>query len=177
MVDKRPAAEAAAGDAKRTKGADAIAAAKAKAAEIAARLAARKAAPNGAPAAPVPAPAAAAGDTQDRLAALKARMAAMKAGSAPAKPTTPDSSAPRFATTLGNRRAETPVADTRAAPAAPKPKEQTDEESFNPYFDPKAASQPGARTRVSKPLQFNEHGKYLDQASKLRGQGRLEQIK
>lgn len=178
MVEKRPAAETAAGDAKRTKGADAIAAAKAKAAEIAARLAARKAAPNGAPAAPAPAPAAASGDTQDRLAALKARMAAMKAGSTPAKPATPDSSAPRFATTLGNRRPETPVADTRPTPAAPKPKEQQEEEeSFNPYFDPKAASQPGARTRVSKPLQFNEHGKYLDQASKLRAQGRLEQIK
>ena len=49
MVDKRPAAEVAAGDAKRSKGADAIAAAKAKAAEIAARFAANKApaAPSG----------------------------------------------------------------------------------------------------------------------------------
>lgn len=172
MVDKRPAAEVAAGDAKRSKGADAIAAAKAKAAEIAARFAANKA-----PAAP-----SGGGASQDRMAAMKARIAAMQAGAKPAAPApapTPasDSSTPRFATTLGNRRAETPVTDTRATPAAPKQKEQKDEDSFNPYFDPKAASQPGARTRVSKPLQFNEHGKYLDQASKLRAQGRLEQIK
>jgi U4/U6 small nuclear ribonucleoprotein PRP3 len=170
MVDKRPAAEVAAGDAKRSKGADAIAAAKAKAAEIAARFAANKA-----PAAP-----SGGGASQDRMAAMKARIAAMQAGAKPATPAptpAPDSSTPRFATTLGNRRAETPVADTRATPAAPKQKEQKDEDSFNPYFDPKAASQPGARTRVSKPLQFNEHGKYLDQASKLRAQGRLEQIK
>ena len=177
MVEKRPAAESAAGDAKRTKGADAIAAAKAKAAEIAARLAAKKAGANGAPSTPAPAPAAAPSDTQDRLAALKARMAAMKAGNAPAKPATPEPTGPRFATTLGNRRAETPVVDTKPKAATSKPKEQQDEESFNPYYDPKAAGQPGARTRVSKPLQFNEHGKYLDQASKLRAQGRLEQIK
>ncbi|KAF3031514.1 hypothetical protein E8E11_001463 [Didymella keratinophila] len=180
MVEKRPAAETAAGDAKRTKQADAIAAAKAKAAEIAARLAARKAETNGASSA-APAPAAAPAGTEDRLAALKARMAAMKAGNAaatPAKPATLEpTTGPRFATTLGNRRVETPVIDTKPKPAAAKPREHQDEESFNPYYDPKAVSQPGARTRVSKPLQFNEHGKYLDQASKLRAQQRLEQIK
>ncbi|KAH6644358.1 pre-mRNA processing factor 3-domain-containing protein [Boeremia exigua] len=174
MVEKRPAAEIAAGDAKRAKGADAIAAAKAKAAEIAARLAARKA---GAPPAAAPAPAAASSDTQDRLAALKARMAAMKADKAPAKPDPSEPSGPRFATTLGNRRSETPIVDTKSKPVVQKAKETQDEASFNPYFDPHAASQPGARTRVSKPLHFNEHGKYLDQASKLRAQGRLEQIK
>ncbi|KAF1923451.1 PRP3-domain-containing protein [Didymella exigua CBS 183.55] len=175
MVDKRPAAEAAAGDAKRAKQADAIAAAKAKAAEIAARLAARKAEANGAsPAAPAPA------GTEDRLAALKARMAAMKAGSGaatPAKPATAEPAGPRFATTLGNRRPETPAVEPKPQPAAAKQKDDRDADAFNPYYDPKAASQPGARTRVSKPLQFNEHGKYLDQASKLRAQGRLEQIK
>lgn len=178
MVEKRPAAETAAGDAKRTKGADVIAAAKAKAAEIAARLAAKRNAPNGAPPAPAAAPAAAPSDTQDKLAALKARMAAMKAGGAPAKPAAPEpSSGPRFATTLGNRRSETPAVDAKAKPPAPKQTEGEEDESFNPYFDPKAASQPGARTRAPKLLQFNEHGKYLDQASKLRAQGRLEQIK
>lgn len=177
MVDKRPAAEGAAGDAKRAKGSDAIAAAKAKAAEIAARFAAKKAGANGASATP-PAAAAASGDGQDRLAALKARMAAMKANSATAKPATPtpEPSGPRFATTLGNRRAESPAIDTKSKTGALKQKQQ-DEEFQNPYFDPNAASQPGVRTRVSRGLQFNEHGKYLDQASKLRAQGRLEQIK
>ena len=179
MVDKRPAAEGAGGDAKRAKGSDAIAAAKAKAAEIAARFAAKKAGANGAPSAPAPAPAAAPNDAQDRLAALKARMAAMKANQAPAKPAspTPEPTGPKFATTLGNRRAETPTVETRVKPTAPKQQKPQDEEFQNPYYDPKAASQPGVRTRVSKPLQFNEHGKYLDQASKLRAQGRLEQIK
>ncbi|KAF2625727.1 PRP3-domain-containing protein [Macroventuria anomochaeta] len=187
MVEKRPAAEGAAGDAKRTKGSDAIAAAKAKAAEIAARFAAKKAGPAGAPSAQAPAPAATAGNAQDRLATLKARMAAMKANSSstakPATPT-PEPTGPRFATTLGNRRAETPLVDAKPKAAAPKQQQQQqqqqqqpDEELQNPYYDPKAAGQPGARTRVSKPLQFNEHGKYLDQASKLRAQGRLEQIK
>ncbi|KAF1354095.1 PRP3-domain-containing protein [Lizonia empirigonia] len=176
MVEKRPAAEGAAGDAKRTKGSDAIAAAKAKAAEIAARFAANKAA--AAPPAPAPA---APSDGQDRLAALKARMAAMKASSAAPKPATPAASAsdptgPRFATTLGNRRAETPTLDAQPRPQAPK--QQPHDAGFqNPYFDPHAATQPGARARPSRGLQFNEHGKYLDQASKLRAQGRLEQIK
>ncbi|KAF9700916.1 hypothetical protein EKO04_001090 [Ascochyta lentis] len=180
MVEKRPAAEGAAGDAKRTKGSDAIAAAKAKAAEIAARFAAKKA---GASATPAPAPAAAPSDSQAKLEALKARMAAMRGGNnAPAKPTTPttltpEPSAPRFATTLGNRRAETPTVDAKPKAAAPKQKQQHDDDFENPYFDPKAATLPGVRTRVSRGLQFNEHGKYLDQASKLRAQGRLEQIK
>ena len=70
------AAEVAAGDAKRSKGADAIAAAKAKAAEIAARFAANKA-----PAAP-----SGGGASQDRMAAMKARIAAMQAGAKPAAP-------------------------------------------------------------------------------------------
>ncbi|KAJ4312378.1 U4/U5/U6 small nuclear ribonucleoprotein prp3, partial [Neodidymelliopsis sp. IMI 364377] len=175
---KRPAAEGAAGDAKRTKGSDAIAAAKAKAAEIAARFAAKKAGANGASPAPAPAPAAAPSDSQAKLEALRARMAAMRGNRDDAKPATPtpEPSAPRFATTLGNRRAETPTIDANPKPAAPKQKQQ-DDDFENPYFDPKAAALPGVRTRVSRGLQFNEHGKYLDQASKLRAQGRLEQIK
>jgi U4/U6 small nuclear ribonucleoprotein PRP3 len=182
MVDKRPYPDPQppAGDAKRAKGSDAIAAARAKAAEIAARFAAKKAAPNGAPSpASAPAPAAAAAapsDSQARLEALKARMAAIKAGKEPPKPTTPEpTTGPRFATTLGNRRTETPVVDSKPR-AAPRPTQQ-EEQRENPYYDPKAASLPGARTRVSRTLLFNEHGKYLDQASKLRAQGRLEQIK
>ncbi|UPX10414.1 U4/U5/U6 small nuclear ribonucleoprotein prp3 [Ascochyta rabiei] len=183
MVEKRPAAEGAAGDAKRSKGSEAIAAAKAKAAEIAARFAANKA---GASATPAPAPAAAASDSQAKLEALKARMAAMRgASTAAAKPTTPtptpapasEPTGPRFATTLGNRRAETPAVDAGPKAAAPRQKQQHHDDLENPYFDPRAASLPGVRTRISRGLQFNEHGKYLDQASKLRAQARLEQIK
>jgi len=80
---------------------------------------------------------------------------------------------PRFATTLGNRRvgSPTPVTESRSrAPAA-----QQEEAFENPYFDPKAV--PTRSTRVARGLLFNQRGKYLDQASKLRAQSRLEQIK
>lgn len=182
MVEKRPAAEGAAGDSKRTKGSDAIAAAraaaKAKAAEIAARFA-KKDGANGASSTPAPPPAGISNDSRAKLEAMKARMAAMRDNNPVAKPATPtpEPTGPRFATTLGNRRAETPTIDTNPKHAAPKQKHQQDEEFQNPYYDPKAASLPGVRTRVSRGLQFNEHGKYLDQASKLRAQDRLEQIK
>lgn len=169
MVDKRPYPEGQGpnGDVKRPKGSDAIAAARAKAQEIAARFAAKKAAAAtpAPPASPAPPPPAPPSDAAARLAALKARMDAMKS----AKAATPEPATNPFATTLGNQRLQTPKPDA-------KPKSQPhDDASENPYFDPKAFGT--GRERVSRSLQFNEHGKYLDQASKLRAQNRLEQIK
>lgn len=174
MVEKRPHPEGQGptGDVKRAKASDAIAAARAKAAEIAARVAAQRAGTNGA-SAPPPA-AAAAGDAQSRLEAMKARMAALKGEKPEAKSPAPEPTGPRFATTLGNRRAETPKAEVKPK-STPKPTQQQDEELENPYFDPKAAGL--AKGRGPRVLVFNEHGKYLDQASKLRAQSRLEQIK
>ncbi|KAH7378301.1 pre-mRNA processing factor 3-domain-containing protein [Pyrenochaeta sp. MPI-SDFR-AT-0127] len=173
MVEKRPHPEGQGptGDVKRTKASDAIAAARAKAAEIAARVAAQRANTNGA-SAPPPA-AAPASDAQSRLEAMKARMAALKGEKVEAKSPAPESTGPRFATTLGNRRAETPKVEAKPK-SAPKPTQQ-DEELENPYFDPKAAGL--AKGRGPRVLVFNERGKYLDQASKLRAQSRLEQIK
>jgi U4/U6 small nuclear ribonucleoprotein PRP3 len=163
------------GDAKRAKGSDAVEAAKAKAKAKAAEIAARFAKPPAA-AAPPSASAGASESVQDKLAAMKARMEALKAGSAAtAKAPTPDSTGPRFATTLGNRRSETPKVDPKAKPAASKQKQPQEEELENPYFDPKAAAL--AKKRGPRVLAFNEHGKYLDQASKLRAQRRLEEIK
>lgn len=176
MVEKRPHPEGQGpnGDTKRAKPSDAIAAARAKAAEIAARFKKPDNAPNGAPAASV---AAAAGDSAARLEAMKAKMAALKASreSATASPVAADSTAPKFPTTAGNRRVETPVAEAKAKMVAPKQKKDEEDEPENPYFDPKNAGL--VRGRGPRAIVFNEHGKYLDQASKLRAQSRLEQIK
>jgi U4/U6 small nuclear ribonucleoprotein PRP3 len=165
MAEKRPHPDGHGpnGDSKRVKPSEAIAMAKAKAAEIAARF--RK---------PDPAPPAPAASALDKIAAMRANIAALKAKKEDTKPPTPDSTGPRFATTLGNRRPETPTADAKPPAAAPK-QTQGDEELENPYFDPKAAAL--AKKRGPRVLAFNEHGKYLDQASKLRAQRRLEEIK
>ncbi|KAL5120747.1 U4/U5/U6 small nuclear ribonucleoprotein prp3 [Pleosporales sp. CAS-2024a] len=182
MVEKRPHPEGQGpnSDAKRVKGADALAAARAKAAEIAARVAAAKKTQglaHGAPpvASPAPPPSAAA-DSKSRLEAMKARMAALKGGhNLEVKPVAPDSTAPKFPTTKGNRVSETPKPEIKPRAAAARQKKPAEEELENPYFDPKSAGQ--VRGRVSRAIVFNEHGKYLDQASKLRAQSRLEQIK
>ncbi|KAH7119115.1 pre-mRNA processing factor 3-domain-containing protein [Dendryphion nanum] len=202
MVEKRPYPDdgADANGVKRprsavpTNPADILAAAKAKAeakaAEIKARLAGGKAVPNGASAASTsasPAVTAPATSGSDRLAAMRARMEALKKGTgtssasteSPAvrplasaaikdesRPSRNEDIGPRFPTSLGNRRTDTSSQNMSAS--------QT-EEKVNPYFDPKAPA--AGRSRVSRGLLFNERGKYLDQASKLRAQSRLEQIK
>ncbi|KAF2011854.1 PRP3-domain-containing protein [Aaosphaeria arxii CBS 175.79] len=146
---------------------DVLAAARAKAAAqaaaINARISASKPGSNGASASPTPPPPAAApAEGLDRLAAMKARVAALRQAS---------DVGPRFATTLGNRRTESPLPPK--AQTAPVQEEKA--EAQNPYYDPKAA--PVGKARVARGLLFNQRGKYLDQASKLRAQGRLEQIK
>jgi len=184
MVEKRPHPEGLGpnGDTKRAKSVDpsaapAISAAKAaalaKAAEIKARFAKK---PAGAPAvaSPTPAPADAAASSAARLEAIQARLAAARGE---VRPAAPDSTAPKFPTTKGNRVSESPAPQIEAKTKTPaaKQKKSQDEELENPYFDPKAAVQ--SRGRVPRAIVFNEHGKYLDQASKLRAQSRLEQIR
>jgi U4/U6 small nuclear ribonucleoprotein PRP3 len=181
MVEKRPHPEGQGpnGDAKRLKPAEALAAARAKAAEIAARFAAKKTeAANGASkiSTPPPAAAPAVSDSQARLEAMRARMAALKGTTnLEVKPAAPDSTAPKFPTTKGNRASETPKVESKPQAAATKQNKPQDEEIENPYFDPKSAGP--VRGRAPRQIVFNEHGKYLDQASKLRAQSRLEQIK
>ncbi|KAL6705722.1 U4/U5/U6 small nuclear ribonucleoprotein prp3 [Coniothyrium glycines] len=161
MAEKRPHPDGQGpnGDAKRAKSdmAAAMAIAQAKAAEL--REKAARAAPEA---------------TADRMAVMRARMAAMKAKTGDATPPTSEPTGPRFATTLGNRRSETPAADLKPKVAS-KQKQAQEEALENPYFDPKLANI--AKSRGPRVLSFNEHGKYLDQASKLRAQSRLEQIK
>ncbi|KAF2028260.1 PRP3-domain-containing protein [Setomelanomma holmii] len=179
VAEKRPFPEGQGpnGDAKRPKAADALAAAKAKAEEIKAKIAARQAASstNGVSAPSSSAAPAPPESAVDRMAALKARVEALKGGRGAPTATTPGSTAPRFPTTQGNRASETPAVEVKSKAGAGKQKQQQDEEPENPYFDPKSAGQ--VRGRVPRAIVFNEHGKYLDQASKLRAQSRLEQIK
>ncbi|KAF1945842.1 PRP3-domain-containing protein [Clathrospora elynae] len=172
MAEKRPHPDGQGpnGDTKRTKPSEAIAAAKVKAAEIAARVAAKRAA-----AVTASTPAAAPIDAvKARMAQMKARMDAMNAKQEETKPAAPESNAPRFATTLGNRRPETAKVDAKPKTAAPQPKQPQDEELENPYYDAKAAAL--MKKRGPRVIEF-QNGKYLDQAVKLRAQRRLEQIK
>ncbi|ORY07250.1 pre-mRNA processing factor 3-domain-containing protein [Clohesyomyces aquaticus] len=202
---------------------DALAAAKARAAEIAAAMQAKKAAasrPTAHGASPSPAQGAAVAPPQsnqtqpaapptDKLAAMKARIAALKgapaaAPSTDAPPVRPPASytpptprtateaghedsrkrgddgrskkrepmAPRFATTLANRRTDSPIPEKKEAD---RPGPATEEVKENPYFDPHY--RPTKRDRLPRALVFNQRGKYLAQATKMRQQERLEQIK
>ncbi|OAL51808.1 PRP3-domain-containing protein [Pyrenochaeta sp. DS3sAY3a] len=177
MVEKRPHPDGQGphGDSKRVKPEDAIAAARAKAAEIAARFA-NKGAANGASAAAPPPPAAApVNDQQSKLDAMRARMAALRADKGDVKPPTPASTGPKFATTLGNRRPSTPPLETKPTPAQDNTQPDGKADGENKYWNPKLAAL--AKSRGPRVLSFNEPGKYMDQAVKLREQSRLEQIK
>lgn len=85
---------------------------------------------------------------------------------------------PKFATTMANRRPESP-----SAPA--KPKKQLDlsgpsaeETRNNPYFDPSLGAQTATlKSRKSKQLVFNKPGKFRAQAEALRRQAALEAMK
>lgn len=86
---------------------------------------------------------------------------------------------PKFATTMANRRTDSPI------PPARPGREQLDlsgpsleETRNNPYFDPSL----GGKTAVAKPrhsrqLIFNQKGKYIQQANALRRQAQLEEMK
>lgn len=85
---------------------------------------------------------------------------------------------PKFATTMANRRPESPSAQT-------KPKKQLDlsgpsaeETRSNPYFDPSLGAQTATlKSRKSKQLVFNKPGKFRAQAEALRRQAALEAMK
>lgn len=182
--------------------ADIVAAAKAKAAQKAAEIKARMAGGaglNGAATTPTPPSqtTSAGASASDRLAAMKARMAALKNGSAQgvaasssstaAPPVRPPASrgddlkaapnephGPRFATTLGNRRTDSPLPAHKSQ--KPKPASKQEETKENPYYDPKALPV-GKSTRVSRSLVFNQQGKYVAEASRLREREKLEQLK
>ncbi|KAI9815642.1 MAG: hypothetical protein M1832_005273 [Thelocarpon impressellum] len=89
---------------------------------------------------------------------------------------------PKFATTMANRRTESPAATSNKAS---KGKRQLDlsgpsaeETRSNPYFDASLGSQTATlKTRHSRQLVFNQKGKYIQQANALRRQAALEQMK
>jgi U4/U6 small nuclear ribonucleoprotein PRP3 len=71
--------------------------------------------------------------------------------------------APKFATTMANRRTESPVQN--------EPKEVK-----NPYLDNNEKPGPD-RSRLPRKLVMNQQGKYIDQAQKIRNQERIEALK
>ncbi|KAI9736639.1 MAG: hypothetical protein M1834_000843 [Cirrosporium novae-zelandiae] len=85
----------------------------------------------------------------------------------------------KFATSLGNRRTESP------RPGATKSKKQLDlsgpsieETKANPYFDSRLGPQTATvRSRKPRQLVFNQKGKYEAQARALRRQAELEAMK
>ncbi|KAL8807887.1 MAG: hypothetical protein Q9223_005467 [Gallowayella weberi] len=87
-----------------------------------------------------------------------------------------------FATTMANRRTESPGIQSAKAG---KDKKQLDisgpsveETRNNPYFDPSLGAKTATlRSRGSKQLIFNQKGKYIQQAAALRRQAALEAMK
>ncbi|MCJ1335064.1 hypothetical protein MMC09_000330 [Bachmanniomyces sp. S44760] len=88
---------------------------------------------------------------------------------------------PKFATTMANRRTESPVPASKPG----KGKKQLDlsgppaeETRSNAYFDPTLGAKTATlKARNSRQLVFNQKGKYIQQANALRRQAALEQMK
>ena len=84
---------------------------------------------------------------------------------------------PKFATTMANRRTESPAPDAKKAPldlSGPS----VEEIKSNPYFDPSLGPKAVvAKGRHSRQLLFNQKGKYIQQAAALRRQAQLEEMK
>ncbi|MCJ1300057.1 hypothetical protein MMC08_002851 [Hypocenomyce scalaris] len=88
---------------------------------------------------------------------------------------------PKFATTMANRRTESPVPTAKPG----KAKKQLDlsgpsaeETRSNPYFDASLGAKTATlKARNSRQLVFNQKGKYIQQATALRRQAALEQMK
>lgn len=88
---------------------------------------------------------------------------------------------PKFATTMANRRTESPVPASKPG----KAKKQLDlsgpsaeETRSNPYFDASLGAKTATlKGRNSRQLAFNQKGKYIQQANALRRQAALEQMK
>jgi U4/U6 small nuclear ribonucleoprotein PRP3 len=85
-----------------------------------------------------------------------------------------DAPTPRFSTTLGNKRTESPLPATKSQQPASK-QQGEDEPLENKYWDPKSSGT--SRDRMTRRLLFNQRGKYLEQASRIRRQTKLEEIK
>lgn len=83
---------------------------------------------------------------------------------------------PKFATTMANRRTESPAPDKKQLDLSGPNMEEI---KANPYFDASlvGAAAGSARPRQSRQLIFNQKGKYVAQAAALRRQAQLEAMK
>lgn len=89
---------------------------------------------------------------------------------------------PKFATTMANRRAESPADSNSKVGKGKKLLDLTgpsaEETRNNPYFDASLGAKTATlKSRNSKQLVFNQKGKYIQQATALRRQAALEQMK
>ena len=88
---------------------------------------------------------------------------------------------PKFATTMANRRTESPLPTPKPA----KGKKQLDlsgpsaeETRSNPYFDPSLGAKTATlKARIPRQLVFNQKGKYIQQATALRRIAAIEAMK
>ncbi|KAF4988385.1 hypothetical protein FGRMN_9804 [Fusarium graminum] len=123
----------------------------------------------------------------DRMAALKARVAAaigtskakggLNVGLHPAledlSSYKPSNKSKELASTPSNTRADKPRSHD-----ASKSDLGNKQSGENPYFDPHLSTQPsGGKARQSRSLVFNQKGKYIAQANALRRQAALEAMK
>ncbi|KAF2083269.1 PRP3-domain-containing protein [Saccharata proteae CBS 121410] len=76
---------------------------------------------------------------------------------------------PKFATTMANRRPESPSQRRGSEGVTGEPK--------NPYLDESLPATGANKPRISRSLVFNQKGKYIAQASALRRQAQLEEMK
>lgn len=82
---------------------------------------------------------------------------------------------PKFATTMANRRTESPIPPKTQLDLSGPSLEET---RSNPYFDPTLGTKTAVvRPRHSRQLIFNQKGKYIQQAAALRRQAQLEAMK
>ena len=90
------------------------------------------------------------------------------------------SMAPKFSSTIGNSRTESPGLTGKG-----KQKKQEldlsgpniEELKKNPYYDSSLGRQANAKPRQTRQLLFNQKGKYISQANALRRQAQLEDMK
>ncbi|KMU71964.1 hypothetical protein CISG_00272 [Coccidioides immitis RMSCC 3703] len=160
----------------------AIAEARAKAEAVRARLQAQTGAslaPMSMSPSPSPAPPAASASLS-RLEQMKARVAAATGrANAAAQQKDTSSTISKFATTMENRRTESPVPSFKArGKRLDLSGPSIEETKNNPYFDPNLGAKTAlARPRYSRQLVFNQKGKYIQQAAALRRQAQLEAMK
>jgi U4/U6 small nuclear ribonucleoprotein PRP3 len=82
---------------------------------------------------------------------------------------------PKFATTMANRRTESPAPTKKQLDLSGPSNEET---RNSPYFDPALGAQTATlKGRRSRQLVFNQKGKYIQQAAALRRQAALEAMK